>query len=142
MFFLWEKQMSKTLNSIVNLLITLIALWATYVSFEALFGVTIIFPFTFVEAEMVPYHRWQSVRLAVFLTVIYFSVMHLISADREFPSIYFLEIYLKILTIVGIFVFYKAQVIYSEFFVLSFFAFYSIIMHIARKKKYRYFHKR
>ena len=134
--------MSKTLNSIVNLLITLIALWATYVSFEALFGVHIIFPFTFVEAEMVPYHRWQSVRLAVFLTVIYFSVMHLISADREFPSIYFLEIYLKILTIVGIFVFYKAQVIHSEFFVLSFFAFYSIIMHIARRKKYKYFYKR
>lgn len=134
--------MYRTLNSFVNLLISLIAIWAVYVSIEAFFGLTIVLPFTNSEAESVPYHRWQSVRIAVFLTFSYFSVLHLFRRDREYSAIYFLEIYLKTLTIVGLVFFYQADVLKTEYFVILFLGICSIIIHLARRKQHKYFSKR
>ena len=134
--------MYRTLNSLVSLLVAFIAIWATFVAIECFLGVTIIFPFTFVEAKSIPYHRWQSVRIAVFLTITYFSVLHICKRDRDYPAIYFLEVYLKILTIVAFVIFYRADVKSSEYFVLFFFGCYSLVMHFARRKKYKYFSKR
>mgnify|MGYP000885775601 CR=1 FL=1 len=134
--------MYRMLNSLVNLLVTFIAIWATFVAIECFLGVTIIFPFTFVEAQSIPYHRWQPVRIAVFLTVTYFSVLHLWKGDRDYQAIYFLEIYLKILTIVGLVIFYRVDVVSSEYFVLLFFGFFSLVLHLARIKRYKYFSKR
>ena len=136
------KLIYRALNSLLNLWIACIAIWAIYVSIQAFLGITIYFPFITVDAELIPYHRWQSVRIAVFITIAYFSVLHLFREDREYPAIYFLEIYLKILTIVAFVVFYRADVKSSEYFVLFFFGCYSLVMHFARRKKYKYFSKR
>jgi len=137
-----EKPIYKALNSLLNLWIAFIAIWAIYVSIQAFLGVTIYFPFITADAEPVPYYRWQSVRIAVFITVAYFSVLHLFREDREYPAIYFLEIYLKILTTVAFVLFYRADVKSSEYFVLFFLGCYSLVMHFARRKKYKYFSKR
>jgi len=137
-----EKPIYRALNSLLNLLIAFIAIWAIYVSIQAFLGVTIYFPFVTADAEPIPYHRWQSVRIAVFITIAYFSVLHLFREDKKYPAIYFLEIYLKILTIVAFVIFYRADVKSSEYFILFFFGCYSVVMHCARRKKYKYFAKR
>ena len=137
-----EKPIYRAINSLLNLWIAVIAIWAIYVSIQAFLGVTIYFPFITADAEPVPYYRLQSVRIAVFITVAYFSVLHLFREDREYPAIYFLEVYLKILTTVAFFLFYRAGVQSSEYFVLFFFGCYSLLMHFARRKNYKYFSKR
>ncbi len=79
-----EKPIYRALNSLLNLLIAFIAIWAIYVSIQAFLGVTIYFPFVTADAEPIPYHRWQSVRIATFLTFAYFGSKHLFSEKREY----------------------------------------------------------
>lgn len=134
--------MYRMLNTLVNLLVVIIVFWTILVCIEELTGINIIFPFSIVEAELVPHHRWQSLGIAVLLTFSYFSVLHLLKVDREYSPLYFLEVYLKVLTAVGLVIFYRASVVSSEYLVILFFAFYSIVMHLARKKRYKYFYKR
>jgi len=52
-----------------KIVIICLILWAVYASLSAFFGVQIYFPFRLAEAESIPYHRWQSVRVAMFLTL-------------------------------------------------------------------------
>ena len=87
-----------SLRFLSKLLIFALALWAVYTSLSAFFGVTIYFPFRIVDEEAIPYHRWQTARIAVFLTFAYYAVMHLIAGSREMYPIQFLETYVKILT--------------------------------------------
>ena len=93
-----------------KLLIFGLALWAVYTSLSAFLGVTIYFPFRIVAEEAIPYHRWQTARIAVFLTFAYYAVMHLIAGSREMYPIQFLETYVKILTITGAILFYRSGV--------------------------------
>ena len=134
--------MYRLINLLMKLLITFLAVWTSYVSMAAFLDITIYFPFTISEVEYVPYHRWQTVRIAVFLTISYFAILHLFGNKREYLPIQFLETYIKILTIVGLIIFYKADVKNSEYYVILFFGLSSIILHWARRGKYRYFAKR
>ena len=134
--------MYRLMNSLMKLLITFFVVWTIYVSISAFFDITIYFPFVISEAEFVPYHRWQTVRIAVFLTVSYFAILHLFGNEREYLPIQFFETYIKILTIVGLIIFYKADVKNSEYSVLLFFGLSSIVLHWARRGKHKYFAKK
>ena len=137
-----EILMYKILHSLMNLLVGFITIWAIFVSAYTLFGNYIYFPFTVYDAESVPYHRWQTVRLAVLITIGYFAILHLFRGSKEYYPIQFLEIYLKILTVVGLIVFYNSNVENSEYFILLFFGITAIILHLACRKKYKYFAKK
>ena len=78
-----------------NFLILGLAAWAVFIAVSVFFGITIYFPFIISEQESIPYHRWQTVRIAVFLTFAYFAIIHLIRGSRELYPITFLEIYIK-----------------------------------------------
>lgn len=135
--------MNKVVDATAKLLIIFFSGWTFFVSVSAVFGTTIFFPFNISEVDSIPYHRWQSVRISVFLTLSYFGIKYLLNKKREYLPIQFLEVYIKILTIVGFFIFYKSGVQKSEYFIPLFFGFSSIILHLSCRKKYKkYFAKK
>ena len=79
------------LQVISKLLVGLLALWAVYASVTAFFGISVYFPLRLADAEPIPYHRWQSARISVFLTFAYFAIIHLLNGSREMYPVKFLE---------------------------------------------------
>ncbi|MCH2564127.1 MAG: hypothetical protein MK129_05270, partial [SAR116 cluster bacterium] len=63
---------------VVNLLVGLPTLWAIYSIVSNFVGVTVYFPFNLAIEQDIPYHRWQSVRLALFATFAFYGFMHLL----------------------------------------------------------------
>ena len=126
-----------------KILIFGLALWAVYTSLSAFLGVTIYFPFRIVAEEAIPYHRWQTARIAVFLTFAYYAVMHLIAGSREMYPIQFLETYVKFLTLTGAILFYRAGVPANEYAIVAFFAACSVVLHLAARPNFKkYFSKK
>tara|TARA_Y100001936_G_C15627926_1_gene435040 strand:+ start:124 stop:516 length:393 start_codon:yes stop_codon:yes gene_type:complete len=126
--------MAKILSKII---VSILCLWAIFIIISELMGVTVYFPFNFVERENIPYHRINSVRLSVFLTFIYFSVRYLFMQSDKLYPIQFLDVYLKSLTICGVFVFYSTGVEFREYYFILFFLIVSTITHFASRKKVR-----
>ena len=120
-----------------NTIILVLALWAVYATVTALFGVTVYFPFRVADADSIPEHRWQSVRLSVFVTFAIYAVIHLINGSREIYPIHFLKVYLLSLTVVGTVVFIRAGVPVYEYAVPVFFAACALILHIASRPRFR-----
>ena len=60
-----------------KLLVTAMVIWLLSVVICSLFGVSIQFPFTLVEEGEIPYHRFQPIRIALFLTVAYYGLQYL-----------------------------------------------------------------
>ncbi len=126
--------MTRVLSKII---VAILSLWAIFIIISELMGVTVYFPFNFVEREEIPYHRINSVRLSVFLTFIYFGIRYIFfQSDKLFP-IQFLDVYLKSLTVCGIFVFYSTGVDWREYYFILFFLVVSTITHFASRKKIR-----
>ena len=117
--------MVKTLAKII---IGLLSLWAIVFIIAEIMGVTIYFPFTIVEKQEIPYHRITSVRLAVFLTFAYFGFRYLFLQSEKLYPIQFLDIYIKSLTVCGVFVFYSMEIPLSEWRFVLFFLIVSIIL--------------
>ena len=126
--------MTKILSKII---VSILSLWAIFIIFSELMGVTVYFPFNFVEREEIPYHRINSVRLSVFLTFIYFGVRYIFFQSEKLYPIQFLDVYLKSLTVCGTFVFYSIGVEWREYYFILFFLIVSIITHFASRKKIR-----
>tara|TARA_B100000073_G_C23380704_1_gene430912 strand:- start:109 stop:501 length:393 start_codon:yes stop_codon:yes gene_type:complete len=120
-----------------KLIVALLSLWAAFIIISEIMGVTVYFPFNFVELEEIPYHRIQSVRLSVFLTFIYFGVRYIFMQTDKLYPIQFLDIYIKSLTICGIFVFYSMKVDFREYYFVFFFLVVSVILHFASRRKVR-----
>ena len=120
-----------------KIVVGLLALWATFILVSEIAGVTVYFPFNFIERQDFPYHRINSVRLSVFLTFIYFSVRYLFFQSEKMYPIQFLDIYIKSLVICGVFVFYSMDIEFSEYRFIFFFFIVSIIIHFAARKKVR-----
>ena len=126
--------MTKFLSKII---VSLLSLWAIFIIISELMGITVYFPFNFVEREEIPYHRINSVRLSVFLTFIYFGIRYLFMQSEKLYPIQFLDVYLKSLTLCGMFVFYSTGVELREYYFLLFFLIVSIITHFASRNKIR-----
>ena len=126
--------MTRVLSKII---VTLLSLWAIFIIISEIMGITVYFPFNFVEREEIPYHRINSVRLSVFLTFIYFSIRYLFMQSEKLYPIQFLDVYLKSLTLCGIFVFYSTGVELREYYFILFFLIVSTIIHFASRNKIR-----
>ena len=126
--------MTKILSKII---VSILSLWAIFIIFSEIMGVTVYFPFNFVEREEIPYHRINSVRLSVFLTFIYFGVRYIFFQSEKLYPIQFLDVFLKSLTVCGIFVFYSTDVEWREYYFILFFLVVSTITHFASRKKIR-----
>jgi len=126
--------MTKILSKII---VAILSLWAVFIIVSELLGITVYFPFNFVDREEIPYHRINSVRLSVFLTFIYFGVRYIFFQSEKLYPIQFLDVYLKSLTISGTFVFYSIGVEWREYYFILFFLVVSTITHFASRKKIR-----
>jgi len=123
--------MAKNLSKII---VTILSLWSIFIIISEIMGITVYFPFNFVEREEIPYHRINSVRLSVFLTFIYFGFRYLFFQSEKLYPIQFLEIYIKSLTICGAFVFYSMEIPISEYRFVLFFLIISIILHFSSRQ--------
>jgi len=123
--------MAKNLSKII---ITILSLWSIFIIVSEIMGITVYFPFNFVEREEIPYHRINSVRLSVFLTFIYFGFRYLFFQSEKLYPIQFLEIYIKSLTVCGLFVFYSMEIPLIEYRFVLFFLIISIILHFASRQ--------
>ena len=120
-----------------KIIVALLSLWAIFIIISEIMGITVYFPFNFVEREEIPYHRVNSVRLSVFLTFIYFGIRYLFMQTEKLYPIQFLDVYLKSLTLCGMFVFYSTGVELREYYFLLFFLIVSTITHFASRNKIR-----
>ena len=126
--------MTRLLSKII---ISLLTLWAVSAFIAEIMGVTIFFPFNIVERQEIPYHRLSSLRLSIMLTFSYFGFRYLfLQTDKLYP-IQFLDIYIKSLTISGLFVFYSMNVELREYYFVFFFFVVSVILHFASRRKIR-----
>ena len=123
--------MAKNLSKII---VAVLSLWAIFIIVSEIMGITVYFPFNFVEREEIPYHRINSVRLSVFLTFIYFGFRYLFFQSEKLYPIQFLEIYIKSLTVCGLFVYYSLEIPIREWRFLLFFLIVSIILHFASRQ--------
>ena len=118
-------------------IVGLLALWAISAFIAEIVGVTIFFPFNIVERQEIPYHRLATLRLSIILTFIYFAFRYLFLQTEKLYPIQFLDIYIKSLTITGLFVFYSMGVEIIEYYFVAFFFIVSIILHFASRKRNR-----
>ena len=126
--------MARILSKII---VAMLALWAAFIVISEIAGVTVFFPFNFVETVEIPYHRMQAVRLSVFLTFIYFGVLYIFMQSEKLFPIQFLDIYIKSLTICSLFIFYSQNVPFREYYFVFFFFVVSVILHFASRKRIR-----
>ena len=126
--------MARILSKII---VAMLALWAAFIVISEIAGVTVFFPFIFVETVEIPYHRMQAVRLSVFLTFIYFGVLYIFMQSEKLYPIQFLDIYIKSITICSLFIFYSQNVSFREYYFVFFFFVVSVILHFASRKKNR-----
>ena len=125
------------------LLLLFLAVYSVFAALGAFAGITIYFPFHIANAESIPYHRWQSVRVAVLLAFAYFTLLHIFRGTKALYPIRFLEIFIKILTVTGVVLFYRTGMIATDYGIILFFIGCSAILHIsARPRLRKYFSRR
>lgn len=128
---------------LAKILVFFLSLWALFTAVTSFLGVSFYFPLRLAEDAPIPEFRWQSVRVAVFLTFSYYGLMHLIKPSRELLPVHFLKVFLFMLTLTGLFFAIDHQVHQNEYVYILLFFFSALILHISTKPKLkRYFGKR
>tara|TARA_B100001250_G_scaffold292322_1_gene253919 strand:+ start:65 stop:460 length:396 start_codon:yes stop_codon:yes gene_type:complete len=120
-----------------KILLFVLGIWCVYTSISAFLGVTIFFPFNISPSQEIPYQRWQSVRVALLLTLAYFSFRHFLRGSQMFYPIQLWDVYVKALVISAGIIFWRADVASSEWLVFLFYAIVSVILHFASRPGYR-----
>ena len=116
----------------IKILLGLLATWATSIVILGFFDLQIYFPFNIGSAQDIPYHRWQTVRFTTFLTISYF-IIRFVSGSRPVSALSVLDMFFKIMMVVGIINFWIADVLWDEWGVLVFFVIVSVMLHRAAK---------
>ena len=106
------------------------------------FGVTVYFPFNLATDQDIPYHRWQSVRLALFAIFAFYGFMHLLHGSREVYPVHFLKTYLFALCFVGVGICLQEGVDDLEYLLPARFFWVAVLLHFATGMRLRrYFSK-
>ena len=125
--------------SITKIILVFLAIWATLVIILGLFKLQIFFPFNIVDAEPIPYHRWQTVRFSAFATVIYLIIRYIIGGRPE-GALMVVSVFFRFLILFGAILIWQADVDASEWWVLSFFIFVTLLLHKEMKENPRQRH--
>ena len=130
------------LRIVSTLLLLFLAVYSVLTALGAFAGITIYFPFHISNADSIPYHRWQTVRVAVLLAFAYFTLLHIFRGKKALYPIKFLEIFIKILTVTGIILFYRSGMIATDYGIILFFIGCSAILHISARPRLRKYFSR
>ena len=132
-------------QKLTNIFILVLSVWAIYTIVAFYFEVYIVFPFTLVENNEIPYNNLIAIRLAIFATFSFYGLMHLLHGSKEVYPIHFLKTFLFMLSIMGLTVFMKeeAEVSLKQWLLVLFFFCVAIFLHVATGlKSRRYFGKK
>ena len=131
------------IRKIRDIFIFSLSIWATLTIVSFYFDVYILFPFTLVENNEIPYENLIAIRLAIFATFAFYGLMHLLHGSKEVYPVHFLKTFLFMLSIMGLTVFIKtnAEVSLKQWLIILFFFCIAIILHISTNSKIRRFSK-
>ena len=129
----------KQLRIVAQIMIFVLGAWALFAGVVALFGYTFSFPFQFSQSlEDIPLHRYQLVRVSVFLTFAYLAIRHFLFGTQKLYPVQFLDLYLKFLVGSGPLIYYQHGITeYGEYAVLGFFLVAAILSHLLSTPDYR-----
>ena len=129
----------KQLRIVAQIMIFVLGAWALFAGVVALFGYTFYFPFRFTQSlEDIPLHRYQLVRVSVFLTFAYLTIRHFLFGTQKLYPVQFLDLYLKFLVGSGPLIYYQHGITeYREYAVLGFFLVAAILSHLLSIPDYR-----
>ena len=82
------------LRTISKLLVLVLTFFSIFLGICALLGIQIYFPFNVAEGKEIPYHRMQSIRVAVFMTFTFYGYLYLINSIKEVFPIHFLKVFM------------------------------------------------
>ena len=122
---------------LAKLLVAAMVIWLLSVVICGLFGVSIQFPFTIIKEGEIAYHRWQTIRIALFLTVAYYGLQYVLGLTKEVYPISFVKVYIFNMCIVGLALFYRLNVEREEYLVIAFWLLFLVILNIATTNRYR-----
>ena len=120
-----------------KLLVAAMVIWLLSVVICGLLGVSIQFPFTLIEEGKIAYHRLQTLRIALFLTISYYGLQYVLGLTKEVYPINFVKVYIFNMCVVGLALFYRLNVEREEYLVLAFWLLFLAILNIATTSRYR-----
>ena len=120
-----------------KLLVAAMVIWLLSVVICGLLGVSIQFPFTLIEEGEIAYHRLQTLRIALFLTVSYYGLQYVLDLAKQVYPINFVKVFIFNMCIVGLALFYRLDVDREEYLVLAFWLLFLAILNIATANRYR-----
>ena len=132
------------IRKFTDILIFFLSIFAILTVASFYFDVYVIFPFTLVESNEIPYENLLGIRLAIFATFGFYGIMHILHGSKEVYPIHFLKTFLFMLSIMGLSVFIKtnAEVSLKQWLIVLFFFCVAIILHISTASKIRRFSKK
>ena len=125
------------IRKFTDILIFFLSIFAILTVVLFYFDVCVIFPFTLVESNEIPYENLLGIRLVIFSTFAFYGVIHLLHGSKEVYLIHFLKTFLYLLSIMGLTVFIKtsAEVTLKQWLIILFFFCIAIIHHLSTCKK-------
>ena len=134
---------SSDLDVRTGLFIFCLSVWAIFTIVSFYFDLHILFPFTIVASNEIPYENLIAIRLAIFATFAFYGLMHLLHGSKEIYPIHFLKTFLFMLSIIGLTVFIKTneEVSLKQWLIILFFFCIAVILHISTNSKIRRFSK-
>ena len=131
------------IRKLTGILIFCLSVWAIFTIVSFYFDLHILFPFTIIASNEIPYENLIAIRLAIFATFAFYGLMHLLHGSKEIYPIHFLKTFLFSLSIMGLSVFIKTNAIISlkQWLIILFFFCVAIILHLSTSSKIRRFGK-
>ena len=131
------------IRKFTDILIFFLSIFAILTVASFYFDVYVIFPFTLVESNEIPYENLLGIRLAIFATFGFYGIMHILHGSKEVYPIHFLKTFLFMLSIMGLSVFIKtnAEVSLKQWLIILFFFCVATILQISTTSKIRRFSK-
>ena len=125
------------LRIIGKLLVFTLSIFAVFLGICAVLGIQIYFPFNVAEGEEIPYHRMQSIRVAVFITFTYYGALYLINSIKEVYPIHFLKVFMISFGITSLIFAYQAKVGINEIILAIFYLCCGLVFHLISKPAIR-----
>ena len=120
-------------------MIFMLGAWAVLAAIVSLFGYSFSLPFEFSKTlNDIPFHRWQIVRVSVFLTFGYLAMRHFLFGNEKMFPVQFLDLYLKFVVASGLIIYYQQGITdFSEYATLGFFLVAAIFSHFLSRPEYK-----
>jgi len=125
------------LRVISKLLVLILTLFAIFLGICALLGIQIYFPFNVAEGKEIPYHRMQSIRVAVFMAFTFYGCLYLTNSIKEVFPIHFLKVFMISFGITSLIFSIKGEEGTIEVFIAIFYFMCGLIFHLVSKPTIR-----